>query len=361
MRLNDKATNGDGEVEADLEEMEYFAEGYSSWEDVEESEGGVLYDGSTLKKIQKCPRKFELEVVEGLVTNSEAPPDYMVCGSVIHEALDYFYAHKNGDNEQIEDEAIELARHRWRESGIESVPPKERNKDHLDEEHIVDVLKYYFDQWERNRVDVFHPIRGFEPDDLNMDNVIAARFRLTDEGHVIFGESALVMEFDVDGEKLILAGRPDLPVRKQDGRIYIMDHKTSQGYLSDWWASKFETSNKLRGYMAMVKDLLELDRLHGGVINGIYCGKRAASSGFGGTRSKRFEFDFNEDHVEEALRNQLTWAKTIEFYKEQGYWPQACGFGGCAHPDICCEEPDKRGMVKAKNYESESRTKFQDI
>lgn len=358
MRLDDDDTKTQNIPDLDVEEVEYFAEGYSSFEELEEEHGGILYDGSKLQKVADCPRKFELDVVRGLQREGP-PPDYMVCGSAVHEALDYFYAHED-PGIHTEEEAIALARYRWRESGIEKRPPSERNKDHLDEDHIATVLKKYFDHWRRNRVDIYTPIRGVKMEDLNLDRVLAARFRLTDEGNVIFGESALTMEFDVDGEQLLLSGRPDLPVRNQTGGIYIMDHKTSQGYLSEWWSRKHQTSNKLRGYMAMMMSLLELSRLDGALINGIYCGKRAASDSFGGTLSERFEFEFDPDHIREALRNQLIWQKTIEFYNEQGYWPQACAFGGCARPDICTEEPAKREMKIAGEYEEDQVTGFQD-
>lgn len=193
MRLNE-----DDAPDLDVEEVEYFEEGFSSFEEVEEAYGGILYDGSKLKKIAKCPRQFELDVVQGIQRPGPVP-DYMICGSVIHEALDYFYAHEEPGID-VEEEAIALARHEWRESGIEQVPPSERNKDHLDEAHIATVLKKYFDQWRRNRIDIYTPLRGFKMEDLNLDRVVAARFRLTDEGHVIFGESALTMRFEVDDE-----------------------------------------------------------------------------------------------------------------------------------------------------------------
>lgn len=348
MRLPEQVDIED--VEQDLEILEYFEDGVSDWDDL-----APIYDGSTLQLVADCPRKFQLRGHEGLT--SPETPRKMAAGSAIHAALDYYYAHKERTPD-LEEKAIQLFRQSWRESGAPETPIEKKTK-HVTEDHLVQVLENYFDTWERNRIDVYSPLFHVTPDELDMSNVRAARFRLTPDGHVIFGESSLVMTFEVNGEELQLAGKPDLPVRDQQGKVYVMDHKTTSSYLSDWYFQKYDVSNKLRGYMAMMESLLDIE-VDDAVVNGIYVGKYATNPDSSATKFQRYECEFQAGHVEEALRNQLHWQKTIEFYEEQGYWPQGCGFGGCAFPDICNAKPADRGKKMADNYER-GRKKFQDI
>ncbi len=133
-----------------------------------------------------------------------------------------------------------------------------------------------------------------------------------------------------------------------------MDHKTTSSYLSEYWAKTHEVSNKDRGYLAMLESLLSRP-FNGSIINGIYVGKSATNPNSKATRTERYQFDFTPDHITEALRNQLMWNKTIEFYEEQGYFPQGCGYGGCSCPSICKRDPLDREVVKAEEWEQSDR------
>ena len=334
-----------------METFTYFADGFSSIEEVEEAYGTLL-DASTLQKVADCPRAHQIRVEENLDRPSPTTP--MVAGIAVHYGLEYYYANSE-PTDKHEAEAIRLMEVEYATFDIDRVNQDTRYL-HLQPDHLADVMRNYFNTWNRQRIEVYRPYGGLKVDELDLSSVVAAQFYLTPDEDIILGESKLVMKFDVEGEELVLAGKPDLPVRKQDGSIYIMDHKSTSAYLSDYWAKSHEVSNKMRGYMAMVSSLLGGEPLAGAVINGLYVGKHALSETSKATKFQRFQYDFTPDHVTESLRNQLAWRKTIDHYREEGYFPQGCAYGGCSYPDVCKRDPASRAVVKEQNFVPSTRT-----
>lgn len=329
----------------------YFAPGFESIEDVEEAVG-TIYDATTLQKVADCPRAHEIRVEENW--DRPAPSAPMVAGIAVHYGLEYYYAVGN-PTPTDEAHAIYLMEQEWDSFSIDR-GTMDAKYVHLSKEHLADVMRNYFNHWNRQRIEVYKPIGGLTVDELDLTQVLAGHFYLTEADEVILGESKLVMKFDVDGETLVLAGKPDLPVRKQNGSVYVMDHKSTGGYLSDYWAKSFEVSNKMRGYMAMVRSLRGGEELAGAVINGLYVGKHANNPNSKAEKFARWQFDFTPDHVDEGLKNQLAWVKTIQHYREQGYFPQGCAYGGCSYPSICRRDPPSREIVKQTDFVQSTRT-----
>jgi hypothetical protein len=330
----------------EMKTVEYFAPGYSSIEDVREKH--EIFDASTLQKVADCPRYYQIRGEEGWRREDGLGPRGLA-GTAIHNALDFYYSHA------VRDEAVkQLAEAHlistWEAGGVDRAT-MEPGEQHLTAPHLTSVLSNYFHTWENDRIEIFQPAT-YMLDDLVIDDVIAAKWRINDRGFVVIGESNLIMKFDVDGEELVYAGKPDLPVVRQDGSIWIMDHKTTSSYLSDYLARNYETSNQLRGYAAMIRSLTGITPM-GGIINGIYVGKHATNPNSKATRFARYAFDYASGHVDEALRNQLAWTHTIHSYRERGYWPQGCGYGGCSMPQICKADPDDRELIISEVYTQE--------
>lgn len=334
--------------------VEYFAPPFTCIEEVEAAHG-PLFDASTLQKIADCPRLYQIRVEENL-TKPRASAK-MQAGIAIHSGLEFYYAHAERTQE-LEDRAVEIVKASWAEAEIDRSSMDSRDV-HLSEAHLTQITRNYFDYWNRQVIDVFSPISGLRLDDLCLDQVLAARFTLTEKGEVILGESNLVMSFPIGDDNLVLAGKPDLPVTQQDGSVWSMDHKSTSQYLSPYWARAYEVSNKDRGYMAMLQSLLQRP-VKGTVINAVYVGEYALNPHSKTVKFTRFPFDFTPDHVHEALRNQLTWRKTIEFYRSLGYFPQGCAYGGCSCPDLCRRDPVDREEVKRTDYQQSTR-RFWDL
>lgn len=328
---------------------EYFEPGLSSIEEVIDRYGKPL-DATTLQKLGDCPRKYQVRVEENLTKPSTSLP--MVAGIALHAGLEYYYAFAIRDAE-VESEAIRIMQAEWDSFNIDRTHI-DMKYGHLTSEHLTEIMEAYFHHWNFERIEIYQPVAGLHISDLDLSRVIAAKFLTTDDGRVILGESSLIMRFDVAGEELIWSGKPDLPVRNQSGALMVMDHKTTSSYLSDWWAQSYEVSNKMRAYMAMVESLLG-ETPQAAIINGIFVGKNATNPKSTATKFQRFEYDFTPDHITEALQNWLTLKKTADFYRELGYWPQTCAFGGCGMPDLCRRDPLTRAEVKATDYVEDTR------
>ena len=276
----------------------------------------------------------------------------MVAGIAVHAALEYYYSLPVRD-EIAEEAAIQVMHAEWDRFEIDRAMMDQRYV-HLSNEHLEQILRNYFHYWTHSAIDIYEPISGLSIDDINLDDVIAAKFRTTSTGEVVLGESSLIMRFkESGGNTFVYSGKPDLPVTKH-GAVWAMDHKSTGSYLSDHWAKNFEVSNQLRGYMAMLSSLLGVVP-HGGVINGIYVGKYATNPNSKATKFQRFEFSFAPKHIQEAIDNQYAWVQAIEHFRAQGYWPQGCGYGGCDMPSLCKGDPDTRAEILATDYQPSTR------
>lgn len=335
-----------------MKTLEYFAPPFTSIDEVI-AVHGVPQDATTLEKIATCPRKHEERVQRNLTKGGI--PAKMQAGISLHEGLEFYYSHADRTPE-VEERAIALVEVSWDSAGLDR-GKMDKKEVHLTGQHLAQILRNYFQHWNRTVIEIYQPIAGLTLDKLNLSQVLAARFRLNEHDEIMLGESNLVMTFPVQGETLVLAGKPDLPVEnKNTGHVYSMDHKTTGSYLSDYWAKTYEVSNKDRGYMAMMEALLGRE-VKGTIINGIYTGASALSEKSNATRFDRYSYDFSPDQVQEALKNQWAWKKTIEFYRDTlGYFPQGCGYGGCACPDLCKRDPAEREEVRRTDYEQSTRT-----
>lgn len=329
----------------------YYEDGISSIEEVKEKYG-AFWDATTLQKVADCPRKHEVRVEMNL--ESSGPPSApMVAGIALHAGLEYYYALPERGTELAREAAVQVMHAEYDSFPIDR-GLMDQNHVHLSSEHLENVMQNYFHYWEVEAIDIYTPLE-VKRDDLNLEDVVAAKFRTTVTGDLILGESSLIMKFDVGEDKpFVLSGKPDLPVVKQDGTLWAMDHKTTSAYLSDWWAKSYQISNQLRGYMAMLRSLTGRTPM-GGVINAIYVGKYATNPNSKATKFNRFQFDFSPEHIDEAILNQHAWVKTIEHYRSTGYYPQGCGYGGCDMPGLCRRDPATRAEVLATDYQPSTR------
>lgn len=335
-----------------MSEIIHFAPGISCIDDIELVHGPIV-DSTSLQKLADCPRYYETRVVKGL--DPAGPPSAkMVAGIAIHEALEYFYSltPEVRATREAQELAITTALTSWESFSIDR-GLMDPDSTHLSEDNIARILEAYFHYWQHEAIDIYEPIH-LTLDDLDLSDVLAARFKTNDDGALILGESNLIMRFPLPDGTLVFAGKPDLPVRDQLGRVYIMDHKTTSSYLSDWWAKQFQVSNKMRIYMAMIRSLLS-ETPAGAIINGIYVGKHATNPNSKATKFTRYTYDFTPDHIDEAVANWHAWKKVAEHYASTGYYPQGCAFGGCSMPDLCRRDPATREEVIATDYAPSTR------
>lgn len=342
-----------------METREYFAPEYSSIEDVIDKHGPI-YDATTIQKVADCPRSYQIYVLENLTRPGK--PVQLVAGIAIHAGLEYYYSRTDRkENPQVQQTACVIAQDVWDEAAMHTEAEGQdedfwkKNGHFFLPDFFLTLLNNYFTFW-NNQVETYHPIH-ISYDDLRLDDVIAARFRLNEQGDVVLGESNLIMKFGCcPNQSLILAGKPDLPVVDQEGHLWVMDHKSTGSNLGSFFFDRHKASNKDRGYMMMIHSLMGT-MPKGYIINGILTNKYALNPKSTAVKYARHQYPVHPDHAKEGLRNQKAWIDIINYFTEKGYWPQGCGWNGCRAPALCCAaDPDEREMTKLTDYIKNDRT-----
>ncbi len=345
-----------------IEEVLYLGDKYNTREELEEEVD--MWDSTQAGWYGWCPRNAQYSHRMGLRSRDEALT--LLTGQAMHAGMDVLYTTDD------EDMAVEAVVHTF---GDREPAPPSSSYAHLHSGFVEGIFRNYL-PW-RTKHDIFKPL-VVHLDELCLDNVVAAMWRMLPDETVILGESKIVMRFDVGGEELIYSGKPDLPI-EMGGSVYILDHKTScGGYLSDWYFEKHIVSNQLRGYCAMIQELLQ-KRVAGTYINGIFAGKTALQTKTAkGAPSKTIKFTrygplkFSQGHLEETLWNQYAWREMAfvyqrvaedypKMYKKFGY-PQNTGKScqGCSYQKLCIAPPAARANLIRQDF-VQARRKFLDL
>jgi len=332
-----------------IKEVEYFSSQYPDRAALEKAVE-VNWDATSASQIARCPRNGEYSLRYGLVPKGESYQ--LMAGGSLHAAMAVYYA--GGDPDLA---LAELARI-WGKDRDFVLPPGHRYG-HLTLGFLEVIFKNYVD-YARKR-DTFKPL-VVKLDDLDLSKVVGAVWRVTEDGNIVLGESKIIMDFSsVIGEPFIYAGKPDLPV-ELGGAVYLMDHKSTNSYLSDYYFEQYRFSNQLRGYCAMISAITHLT-MNGALINGIYMGEKASSTEFKGNRFSRYgPMLFQPAHLEEAIKNQYSWRKTLDWYEQLGYYPQHTSklCSGCSYSSLCALSPSIREASMQTEYTQIDRS-FLDI
>lgn len=333
----------------ELLEQVYLSPEFSSLEAIEQEVD--LWDATTAQWLADCPRRGQYAIEHQVEPAKEAV--VLSAGRAIHAGMAVLYS-GGGDELALQTVIDTFGKPReWR------LPPA-ASFSHIHLGHLEVIFKNYLD-W-RKKHDSFQPI-VVELSDIDFTDVIAAIWQLTPDNKVILGESKLVMRFMVDTKDgqvpFIYSGRPDLPIGL-GGVNYILDHKSTNAYLSDYYFKQYRYSNQLRGYGAMILKLLKRT-ISGALINGVYIGERASLSDFKGEKFARYgPMSYLPAHLTEAIKNQYYWKKSLEWYKEQGYFPQHTSklCSGCPFDTLCNASPMTRQSVIQLEYQPKPREFF---
>ena len=307
-----------------MKEMVWVGEQFSSPEDFKaweiENQHRIL-SPSRISSISSCPRKYQHQYRDFI--RKKETPNYMSAGGLIHTGVDHWYVTKDIEG------AIEAMR-------AVDYPDAGADADHLQAPALEIVVRNYADHWTQH--DAYDPLT-VTFDEMNLDSVLAARWRTTDDGKIILAESPFMMIVpNPHGEDLIVTGIPDLPVIDYGGTRYILDHKSTQGYISSFWKSKYSISDQFRTYCVMESQLLGVT-FAGTVLDAIYMGKYATSTTSKAVKFDRDPYNFDETMLDETIQNMNSWVNRIADFTREDYFPQSTGMycGGCFFKDICKE------------------------
>jgi PD-(D/E)XK nuclease superfamily protein len=325
----------------ELREEIYLTEGFNSLDDLRREV--EFWDATSAQWLADCPRRGQYSLENRAVPLDESHA--MRAGTALHAGLAVLYS---GGGDEL---ALQTVLDTWGQAPEWRLPPGHKYS-HLHSGHLEVIFKNYL-EW-KTKHDSFRPL-VVTREELDLTDVLAAIWLVTPDGKVVLGESKLVMRFSIetlDGlVNFIYAGRPDLPI-EMGGVTYILDHKSTNAYLSSYYFDQYRFSNQLRGYGAMISKILKRT-ISGALINGIYMGERASLSEFKGEKFARFgPMSFMPAHLNEAIKNQYYWRKSLDFWKSQGYFPQHTGklCSGCSFADLCNASPSSRPHVLATQY-----------
>lgn len=320
---------------------------YSTLDELQANE--EIWDASTLAHIAKCPRDFYYRVERGLASAGPLSR-YLIAGSAIHEALDTWAI------TQDRELSLQAFRERWGDTDRAPVPDNEK---HLQSGHLQIVLKNYFD-W--SLTGTSHTPVHLTLADLDLSNVLAARWRLL-EDRLILSESSILYRIELPGlEPFNYAVKPDSLVQTSTGELMCRDYKTSSSYLSEWKISAHICSNQIRGYVWVLSDMLDKE-IDGGLICHMYVGDRASDISFNGTRFREDPFLWQGEHAEEAIRNQRNWIDLVEYHRNKAQWPQVANLQcrSCNFKQLCAMDPGIREGKIYDEWNEDTRVPFFDI
>lgn len=306
-----------------IHDMFQDEEGFREWET---EASGDIWSPSRLSTLASCPRKYQHQYVDGITEKEKAP--MLSAGSMVHTGLHQYYLTGSAQ------EAIDKMREVYGDLPTDEWTPQD---DHLKLPHMETVVRNYADHWEAHGT--HKPIR-VRYTDLKTDNLLAGRFVIDDDGVIMLGESTLLMQIEHHNTVIWIKGLPDLPVRNYSGNSLIMDHKTTSGWVSDYWAGKYRISDQFRWYAIMLKELLGIP-FQGAVLDAVYVGKYATSTTSKATKFDRREYDFDATLLEETLDNTVALIGTAKRYGKMDYYPQHTGLycGSCRFLHDFCKVP----------------------
>jgi len=279
----------------------------------------TYWDSTSLSALKKCPRFYQLSIVEGWALRTESV--HLTFGTLYHSGIErYDHARALGEDH---DSAVSLAVQYLLEKTWDSKLGRpwtsdDKNKNRLT---LVRSVVWYLDQ--------------FSPDPFS--TVILAN-----------GKPAVELSFKFDsglkighGESVYLCGHLDRVAKLEDD-IYILDKKTTKSTLGQDFFDKFTPDNQMSLYTFAGKVVYELP------IKGIIVDGAQIAVTF--SRFLRGTVQRTDSQLEEWFQDLKWWLAQAEAYAQGNHWPmneQSCGnYGGCAFREICSKSPSVREKWK---------------
>ena len=160
----------------------------------------------------------------------------------------------------------------------------------------------------------------------------------------------LSFKFELDwgpngDQPYILCGHLDRVV-DYDGTMFVMDRKTTQTTLSDYYYAQFDMSNQMSLYTFAGKVVLNSP------IKGVCID--AAQLLIDETKFGRSFTYRTPDQTDEWLENLSIWFSMAENFAAANYWPMndtACDkFGGCKFRTMCSKSPQVRDRFLQSSF-----------
>lgn len=266
----------------------------------------LCWDSSSLDALQKCPRYYEYNNIEGWTKEVDATPT-LTFGSALHEGLEVY------DTLRLEGaaskDALRAAIPKALEVGAQLHLSTDKRRT---PETLVRALVWYEEQFRDDRIQT-----ATLPD----------------------GTPGIEVRFEVGfpGSDRRISGRVD-KLCYLDGDLYIMDRKTTHATLSNYYFDRFSPNIQVSAYTWALREFLGMP-VSGFIIE--VCQTAVGFARFGRSLITR-----SQENIDEWLRDTEFWMSQNDTFLENDYWPTdntgCMNYGGCKYREVCNRAPRVR-------------------
>jgi len=278
----------------------------------------TAWDATSIDLLKQCPRKYQLSMLYGYVTNEENI--HLKFGILYHQAIEQY--HKYRHLGESHDAAVIRVVHSaliytWNDKLNRPWDSDHPNKNRFT---LIRSIVWYFEQYKDDPVET-----------LVIDKSPAVELSFSYQTATLAST----------GEPYILCGHLDR-LGSVAGQIFGLDAKTTKyAVQSDDFAAFYSPDNQMSMY-AFAGKIIYHTQVHGMIVD-------AAQVGAGFTRFRRVFAPRTEGQLLEWYDELMQyWLPQAEAFAFANRWPMnetSCGrYGGCPFRGICGKDPAARDV-----------------
>lgn len=294
----------------------------------------IALDATSLSAFKTCPRYYELSILKGYQLGGMALTDedgvtvpgeenpHLKFGILYHSASEV-YDHARAQGADHESALRAALRHALIEAHNPETKTMWQSSDSSKNlNSLLRSLVWYFDKFADD------PLKTYILPDGKPAVELSFSFDLRPYGEVYTAPT---------GEPYLLCGHLDRVVEWND-ELYIVDKKTTKGYLGDSYFANYSPDTQVSLYTIAGQVVLHKN-IEGVIID-------AAQIQANGSKFMRRPISRSPGQLEEWLNDLVFYLRLLEAYARVGYYPQndqACGkYGGCRFRQVCSADPAVR-------------------
>jgi len=286
----------------------------------------LYWDSTSLGALKKCPRYYELSMVQGWSTRQRSVD--LDFGIHLHAARErYYHARAKGEShEQSVDAALQ---HALTATWDQTLNRPWQGNQYKNRFTLAQAIVDYCDKWEHDPLVTI--IRHNKAPAVEVSFRFPLGFRPTTHDEKDSGE---------ENEEFWLCGHLDRVVEFQ-GRTWISDLKSTRSELNERYVKQFKVNNQFSVYVLAGKIVLGTKAVAGIIVDA--CQVLATQP----PRFKRVLIERTEAQLAEFVQGLHVLLAQAEDYARRSFWPQnerACFEHGraCEFLEICSRSPSVR-------------------
>lgn len=330
----------------------------------------IAWDSVSLGALKKCPRYYQLSIIEGWRKTRGSSNVHFRFGILYHRALEV-YDHKKFegmDHEAAMTEClIDLAHGCMDGTKCETCDGQGQ---FVEGKNTCPTCHESPKPGSTEPWTLWDPEEGMDEDKASKNNKnIYTLFRSVvwylerfgkhdpiETVRLANGKPAVELSFRfnagfasiLSGEEYLLSGHLDR-LGKFGGQVHVVDRKTSSSTLGRYFFDQFSPNGQMSGYTLAGRVVLETP------VAGVIIDAAQIARGF--TAFERGIATRSEGQLEEWLADTQHWINLNERFVKLNYWPTndtSCNdYGGCIFRGICSKDPRVREQYLKSEYHTD--------